>query len=182
MIYWAMQSLTMMQGTSSRTDQSTVVLHLQRPLYLSCSECRIDAHVYTIPVRLTDHPDTPFINRNANLRSTPCIQIHRKSKHHKWPNYLENDPRIHCARVVRRSTTMGCVSLYPPTFPHSNLLTPSSADFQHAKKTYKKTGKASPKYQPDELDRGFLTSGLFAWSRHPNFAAEQGVSCRRPQP
>ncbi|KAI9795193.1 MAG: hypothetical protein M1816_000215 [Peltula sp. TS41687] len=48
-------------------------------------------------------------------------------------------------------------------------------DFQHAKKTFQKTGKASPKFQPDDLNRGFLTKGLYAWSRHPNFAAEQAI-------
>jgi steroid 5-alpha reductase family enzyme len=29
------------------------------------------------------------------------------------------------------------------------------------------------KYTREQLDRGFNTTGLFAWSRHPNFAAEQ---------
>ena len=50
-------------------------------------------------------------------------------------------------------------------------------DFHGAKKEYKETAKV-PKgysYTREQLDRGFNTSGLWAWSRHPNFAAEQGV-------
>ncbi|KAJ4304837.1 hypothetical protein N0V90_000365 [Kalmusia sp. IMI 367209] len=49
--------------------------------------------------------------------------------------------------------------------------------FHEAKGEYKKTAKV-PKdynYTREQLDRGFNTSGLWAWSRHPNFAAEQGV-------
>lgn len=50
-------------------------------------------------------------------------------------------------------------------------------NFHAAKDEYKKTAKV-PKnygYTREQLDRGFNTSGLWAWSRHPNFAAEQGV-------
>lgn len=50
-----------------------------------------------------------------------------------------------------------------------------SADYQNAKKLYQKTAKVPPKYDQDALDRGFITSGLWSWSRHPNFAAEQAV-------
>jgi steroid 5-alpha reductase family enzyme len=48
-------------------------------------------------------------------------------------------------------------------------------DFQQAKKEYNRTAKPPPKYSREELDRGFITSGLWAWSRHPNFAAEQAI-------
>ena len=47
-------------------------------------------------------------------------------------------------------------------------------DYQLAKKEYKKTAKAPKRYTAEELDRGFNTKGLWAWSRHPNFFAEQG--------
>ncbi len=30
-------------------------------------------------------------------------------------------------------------------------------------------------YNQDDLDRGFVVSSLWAWSRHPNFAAEQAI-------
>jgi steroid 5-alpha reductase family enzyme len=46
-------------------------------------------------------------------------------------------------------------------------------NFHQAKKEYSETAKPVPGYSREELDRGFLTSGLWGWSRHPNFAAEQ---------
>ena len=30
-------------------------------------------------------------------------------------------------------------------------------------------------YTPEDLERGFVVSGLWSWSRHPNFVAEQAV-------
>lgn len=50
-------------------------------------------------------------------------------------------------------------------------------NYQQAKKKYQETAKLPPnsKYDQDDLDRGFIISGLWSWSRHPNFAAEQGV-------
>jgi len=46
-------------------------------------------------------------------------------------------------------------------------------NFHKAKKEYNDTAKPPASYSREELDRGFLTSGLWGWSRHPNFAAEQ---------
>jgi len=48
-------------------------------------------------------------------------------------------------------------------------------NYQEAKKSYQKTAKLPPPYQQADLDRGFLTTGLWAYSRHPNFAAEQTI-------
>jgi len=48
-------------------------------------------------------------------------------------------------------------------------------DFQSAKHEYLKTAKHPSKYHQEDLDRGFNVVGLWSWSRHPNFAAEQGV-------
>ncbi|KAL3423666.1 DUF1295 domain-containing protein [Phlyctema vagabunda] len=48
-------------------------------------------------------------------------------------------------------------------------------DFQNAKKYYLKTAKVPFKYDQEDLDRGFVTTGLWSYSRHPNFAAEQAV-------
>lgn len=50
-----------------------------------------------------------------------------------------------------------------------------STDFQKAKKSYLKTAKVPFKYFQEDLDRGFVVTGLWSYSRHPNFAAEQGV-------
>lgn len=48
-------------------------------------------------------------------------------------------------------------------------------NFHQAKAQYSRSAKrpTSYSYTTAQLDRGFNTSGLWAWSRHPNFAAEQ---------
>lgn len=48
-------------------------------------------------------------------------------------------------------------------------------NYHQAKSQYQKTAKVPPGWQQADLDLGFMTKGLFAFSRHPNFAAEQGV-------
>ena len=45
--------------------------------------------------------------------------------------------------------------------------------FQEAKKSYHATAKLPAGYKQADLDRGFVVTGLWSWSRHPNFAAEQ---------
>lgn len=45
--------------------------------------------------------------------------------------------------------------------------------YQNAKKDYQKTAKVPANFEQADLDRGFITKGLWAYSRHPNFAAEQ---------
>ncbi|KAL2128046.1 hypothetical protein VTI74DRAFT_9793 [Chaetomium olivicolor] len=47
--------------------------------------------------------------------------------------------------------------------------------FQSAKKQYKETGKVARGFKQADLDRGFLTTGLWGYSRHPNFACEQSI-------
>jgi steroid 5-alpha reductase family enzyme len=51
------------------------------------------------------------------------------------------------------------------------------SDFQQTKHAYLKTARipANSKFTQVDLDRGFLVAGLWSWSRHPNFAAEQAV-------
>jgi steroid 5-alpha reductase family enzyme len=48
-------------------------------------------------------------------------------------------------------------------------------DYQNAKKEYQKTARVPKGWKREDLDRGFNTTGLFAYSRHPNFGAEQSV-------
>lgn len=45
--------------------------------------------------------------------------------------------------------------------------------FQTAKHKYLRDAKLPHGFNQADLDRGFITSGLWAYSRHPNFAAEQ---------
>lgn len=47
--------------------------------------------------------------------------------------------------------------------------------YHAAKKEYQETAKVPKGFNQDTLDRGFNTTGLWAYSRHPNFAAEQSV-------
>jgi steroid 5-alpha reductase family enzyme len=47
--------------------------------------------------------------------------------------------------------------------------------YQTAKYQYKKDGNITQGHNKTDLDRGFATSGLWAYSRHPNFAAEQAI-------
>ncbi|KAL1843422.1 hypothetical protein VTJ49DRAFT_1772 [Mycothermus thermophilus] len=47
--------------------------------------------------------------------------------------------------------------------------------YQTAKRLFQTTGKPTGGFTQTDLSRGFITSGLFAYSRHPNFAAEQSI-------
>jgi hypothetical protein len=49
--------------------------------------------------------------------------------------------------------------------------------YQETKRQYRETAKvpANSKFTQEDLDRGFNVSGLWSWSRHPNFLAEQLV-------
>lgn len=62
-----------------------------------------------------------------------------------------------------------------PSSPCCHVSAADRADFQNAKQVYKSSGKVPAGYTQKDLDRGFLTKGLWAYSRHPNFAAEQSV-------
>jgi steroid 5-alpha reductase family enzyme len=48
-------------------------------------------------------------------------------------------------------------------------------NFQNAKHEYRRSGKVHPDYSRDEFERGFRTTGLFAYSRKPAYATEQAV-------
>ncbi|KDN60580.1 hypothetical protein CSUB01_02079 [Colletotrichum sublineola] len=48
-------------------------------------------------------------------------------------------------------------------------------DYQKAKAAYKKDAKVPRGWAQEDLERGFVTNGLWAYSRHPNFFAEQMV-------
>jgi steroid 5-alpha reductase family enzyme len=62
---------------------------------------------------------------------------------------------------------------FPVSNPQYTYYLP--ADYQNAKKEYQKTAKVPHKFDQEDLDRGFVVTGLWSWSRHPNFAAEQAI-------
>lgn len=47
--------------------------------------------------------------------------------------------------------------------------------YQQAKYKFKDTGVISEGYDKEDLERGFVVSGLWSFSRHPNFVAEQAI-------
>jgi steroid 5-alpha reductase family enzyme len=47
--------------------------------------------------------------------------------------------------------------------------------YQQAKKKYQNEGVIAEGYEKEDLERGFVVSGLWSYSRHPNFAAEQAI-------
>lgn len=51
----------------------------------------------------------------------------------------------------------------------------STLEYQTAKHQYYKDAKVPKEFSQLEMDRGFNTSGLWAYSRHPNFFAEQTI-------
>jgi steroid 5-alpha reductase family enzyme len=61
-----------------------------------------------------------------------------------------------------------------PSMSRGNGTNPCAA-YQSAKKQYKESGKVARGIKQADLDRGFVTSGLWGYSRHPNFAAEQSI-------
>lgn len=48
-------------------------------------------------------------------------------------------------------------------------------NYQSAKKEYQETAKVPAGWTRAQMDRGFVVSGLWRYSRHPNFAAEQSI-------
>lgn len=68
----------------------------------------------------------------------------------------------------------GMTTLAPNFHQDSSILT-QRPDYHQAKHSYLETVKVPKGWYQEELDRGFLTSGLWAYSRHPNFFAEQAI-------
>lgn len=47
--------------------------------------------------------------------------------------------------------------------------------YQQAKSKFKATGAVAEGYDKEDLERGFVVSGLWSLLRHPNFVAEQAI-------
>jgi steroid 5-alpha reductase family enzyme len=91
--------------------------------------------------------------------TTPTYALLLSSKIVATPNALD---------IVFSSFIVGLVAL-------TGAADQQQWNYQNAKHLYRDTNKLTPGYTKSELERGFLTSGLFKYSRHPNFAAEQSV-------
>lgn len=110
---------------------------------------------------------------NSSIRAAACVpcrfRLHATFRHHLLAWF--DGPNLD--RVLCRPAAVECGS-------HS-ICASSSADicvaYQEAKKKYQATAKipADSKFTQEDLDRGFNVSGLWSWSRHPNFIAEQLV-------
>ncbi|RKF65641.1 Uncharacterized protein OnM2_004008 [Erysiphe neolycopersici] len=48
-------------------------------------------------------------------------------------------------------------------------------NYQEAKRIYNETARVPGKFKQDDLERGFVVTGLWSISRHPNFVAEQAI-------
>lgn len=82
----------------------------------------------------------------------------------------QNEPTIEIGDLISFGVMLVFVGL-------SAISDQQQWNFQTAKHEYKRTAKIPTDcgYTQEELERGFLTKGLFGVSRHPNFAAEQAV-------
>jgi steroid 5-alpha reductase family enzyme len=58
------------------------------------------------------------------------------------------------------------------TYKHALKASPPDTKAIQAHKAWQH-GSSRIEWTPRDIKRGFLTRGLFAWSRHPNFACEQ---------
>lgn len=81
---------------------------------------------------------------------------------------IQFEPQASTADYVYLSVQLGFVAL-------EWFADQQQWDYQNAKKQYQVSAKVPPGYTHLEMDQGFITKGLWAYSRHPNFAAEQTV-------
>ncbi|CAK7230236.1 hypothetical protein SCUCBS95973_007505 [Sporothrix curviconia] len=78
------------------------------------------------------------------------------------------EPGLNFGDVVFAATEIGIVAF-------EYVADQQQWDYQAAKYAYRGNGLVPAGYDKATLDRGFLAEGLWAYSRHPNFAAEQSV-------
>ena len=84
--------------------------------------------------------------------------------------------------VTQPHASLGVSDYVLGAFGFLTVLTESIADNQqYSYQTFKRSGKVSPNewvgsriaWTKRDAERGFVTRGLWAWSRHPNFLCEQ---------
>ena len=90
--------------------------------------------------------------------------------------------------VTQPHTSLGVTDYVLGVLGFLTVLTEFIADNQqHSYQTFKRSGKLNPNewfgarfaWTERDVKRGFVTKGLWAWSRHPNFSCEQSFWVRR---
>ena len=148
--------------------QPAAVLRLQRGLHLFGSK-REERSTFLRKTSLKYSTDPPFPCGDTNIcpltlgEKHPCLDYCRCG-------VLERMGIPGVFGILRRWAAMGSVLGPLGCFL---LLTTSLSVYHSAKKEYQETAKVPKEFNQEALDRGFNTSGLWAYSRHPNFAAEQ---------
>ncbi|KAF4625724.1 hypothetical protein G7Y89_g12441 [Cudoniella acicularis] len=99
--------------------------------------------------------------RLDNLIAFSCVWSGGSKKAHQPTAFLPIQRHLHLSRTKSLAI--------PHYYAHI------CDDYQEAKKSYQKIAKVPHKYEQEDLDRGFIVTGLWSYSRHPNFAAEQAI-------
>lgn len=85
--------------------------------------------------------------------------------------------------ITQPHTSLGVSDYVLGALGFLTILTEFIADNQqYSYQTFKRSGKLNPNewfgariaWTKRDVERGFVTRGLWAWSRHPNFLCEQG--------
>jgi len=85
-------------------------------------------------------------------------------------NVSRLEPQLTLADFIFASIILGLLAI-------ETIADQQQWNFHQAKAAYLKHARVPAEYPfaAQDLDRGFLTHGLWSWSRHPNLAAEQAI-------
>ena len=92
-----------------------------------------------------------------------------------WPSRVVGGSYYFWHIMPTGSNGVSWAILPPASGPSAASLTAGLLAYHSAKKEYQDTAKVPRGFSQGTLDRGFNTTGLWAYSRHPNFTAEQSV-------
>ncbi|KAK4146969.1 uncharacterized protein C8A04DRAFT_9298 [Dichotomopilus funicola] len=132
----------------------------------------IAAPVYTILLASTIEPDLTSADIASVAIELALILTEYIADEQQWGKhaYLYHSPSP--PREIPHHATIHPLT---HTSTSSKQSTNNPAVYQSAKKQYRETNKVTRGFQQADLDRGFITTGLWGHSRHPNFAAEQSI-------
>ena len=92
-----------------------------------------------------------------------------------WPSRVDGGSYYFWHIMPTGSNGVSWAILSPTSGLWATSLTAGLLAYHSAKKEYQDTAKVPRGFSQGTLDRGFNTTGLWAYSRHPNFTAEQSV-------